>query len=1097
MLLTEIEPKSTVEPEADKQPLDYESLRKKAEGQKPLCPYVVEIADSRQDPYNTPSYQIYEVVYHTDNVVAVSVDGYKLENKRHGKVYALSSDAEKEQFRDIMTDYHLCLQELGEEIGKHPRCGDSPIPEGTEYVVQCPIFGQKTFNWLAPFIERFRLLEVKTTLKVEPIAQEFDEEGNKKDLSQRIGKAAAIVVGGEDWERISELYRQCVCESEMLQAFLEAAGTYEDLACSNYADISDFQALVNSLKAKIKSTKFNLKAATSTKATTSFNEQLRKLEKELESAEGKLEVIENGNWNLVKKESEKAPDPKNFSWIICSDDAEQIKGAIATASDEQLIYVWQCVNKPFHPVAKKKRVGFLKAELLNRGLCDNGKTAFSEPKTKDPQPKSEDSEFGKVAELPEHNYQVGDRVIWNGEQVQIAKVTKHAILVTGDQISNWVRTLDEFSSSEEETSTQERKISVCQHQEIQRQPPNIGACTPKDSVAEKLQESAELVASRSGSFSEITDTSLGQSDISPSLSLKESDLPQTETGTIDRLQLASPTDCCIESSGKSTTDRFHSDTTFIISTGTSRTTESTIYSASLHQNTEKFTDFLQNTASEKDSDHTTPKTSNASTQERFTHQQERQQKPLVEIQLQSHKLSKEVTGQQELTGNGSNNLSAAPKRYAWKLENVQPLNPPIPMQGQQGLWNVDPKILDGKLGELSYLPDTQEAKLVTVEVIEGSISLDKPDFYDELEQEDADNLRSDADEIRAVRSNVWEATIYLAEVSERSQQRCKAIDQKKGLKRGTTYDAWVAREFQEEGQDLKLAKQQLERYRRVKRAFEPYQVPDEIMNRIVPGARLKLASENYKAAREEAIDLARCGQKITVQLAQDLIAENPTSHKPKKAKQQPSLPSERFNQEVTFSSKESKYPIEGIKNASPQEIEDLIDKIVHEKVVEALQDEGRRTHWEEIAKEEAKEEVSEKLEKYDRAIAELAKAKSQNVQLQQRLEQLEAKLAQVDESEIVKENEQLKQTVNEYAIASQAKKQVKIKYHHYEELGKQKFSKGEQYSLYKELLGELMRVQEELSIIKSASAVANSPQLELVINASGVESQPQKMPIGA
>ena len=28
-------------------------------------------------------------------------------------------------------------------------------------------------------------------------------------------------------------------------------------------------------------------------------------------------------------------------------------------------------------------------------------------------------------------------------------------------------------------------------------------------------------------------------------------------------------------------------------------------------------------------------------------------------------------------------------RYAWKLENVQTINPPIPLKGKQGLWNVD------------------------------------------------------------------------------------------------------------------------------------------------------------------------------------------------------------------------------------------------------------------------------------------------------------------------------------------------------------------------------------------------------------------------
>ena len=28
-------------------------------------------------------------------------------------------------------------------------------------------------------------------------------------------------------------------------------------------------------------------------------------------------------------------------------------------------------------------------------------------------------------------------------------------------------------------------------------------------------------------------------------------------------------------------------------------------------------------------------------------------------------------------------------RFAWKLENVQPIDPPIPLKGQQGLWNVN------------------------------------------------------------------------------------------------------------------------------------------------------------------------------------------------------------------------------------------------------------------------------------------------------------------------------------------------------------------------------------------------------------------------
>lgn len=311
------------------------------------------------------------------------------------------------------------------------------------------------------------------------------------------------------------------------------------------------------------------------------------------------------------------------------------------------------------------------------------------------------------------------------------------------------------------------------------------------------------------------------------------------------------------------------------------------------------------------------------------------------------------------------------------------------------------------------------------------------------------------------------------------------------------YHLWLEIRYKDEMQcgSIKSAKQLALNDKKIARDPDFAKLPEEILNKFDRSAAVKLATEGNEHAKSEAIALAQDPEvkRIRHSLASKLIKKYNPDEPPKIDDQ---LIAERNTEET-----ESKYPINDLKDAvrnaqSDEDIEMILDAIVNERL-EKIKIESKKTYWEELAKKEAEDDVAQKLSERDEAIAKLAEAKSKNVQLQQRVEELETKLAQVDESKIVKENQDLHRKVDEYAIAHRAKQQVSTKYHFVEQTAQVLFNKGDQLNTFRELLAALKAAEEELLILKGASAaVEKSPQLEPDGDVMNAETLPEKITIG-
>lgn len=403
-------------------------------------------------------------------------------------------------------------------------------------------------------------------------------------------------------------------------------------------------------------------------------------------------------------------------------------------------------------------------------------------------------------------------------------------------------------------------------------------------------------------------------------------------------------------------------------------------------------------------------------------------------------------------------------------------------------------------------PQIEASEVVEGEIIESiSRTEEEQKFYNSLDPKVRDWLVNDA-----------EPTIFSLEHQqaqfEQQAMNCEIqrgkllIEVRKRLgDRDGSWGKWLELCYQEQVRSKSL-KSAMERARTAMRLAESQEftsLPQEVLQKFDPSAAKLLIKQENEDARKKAIAIAQDPETkiLSFRKAKELVWEqDPETSKPeRKKKEKPQV--DNVNRFQTLNppplESEEEYPYEAIRNGTNEEIKDLIDSLIHQKLVAALEDEGRKIHWEEIAKREAEEEVNEKLEKYSEAIAELAKTKSKNVQLQQRIEELEAKLAQVNESEIVKENQELHRKVNEYAIAHRAKQQVSTKYHFVEQTAQVLFNKGDQLNTFRELLAALKAAEEELLILKGASAaVEKSPQSVPAGDATTAETSPEKIAIG-
>lgn len=432
-------------------------------------------------------------------------------------------------------------------------------------------------------------------------------------------------------------------------------------------------------------------------------------------------------------------------------------------------------------------------------------------------------------------------------------------------------------------------------------------------------------------------------------------------------------------------------------------------------------------------------------------------------------------------------------RYAWKLENVQVFNPPIPMKGQQGLWNVDPeflkgvscfepvapkkkppiilystdnklehdykvgdrvlftecegeifsidkilpssiRILDnacftghwikdlsqikryiredeetkttefGRFSDSSIVPHEPEATEVEVEVMEAEPT--KDDFYSQLDSADDLTLRRFATGIHAKLKTLLETNREIAQIVEEAQEYCWKLDKKFSRKKGETFKHWVSVEFKRAGQKINAAISELRKIKRVNSVFEQYQLPEEVMERFTSQeALVLLASDNYVAAREEAIDLARCGKEIDYTKARELIAVNETSHNPSKKRtakvKVPALLPERFSGEVTLAGKQGRI-------YTPEEIEEEVENRLGQAVKDYLQNPENQSWLKEKLEIELNEQAVEKVESAVNIQQELKKLKEEVGQLKRDNSNLYAQNLKLEASELAKEVERLK-----------------------------------------------------------------------------------------
>lgn len=427
-------------------------------------------------------------------------------------------------------------------------------------------------------------------------------------------------------------------------------------------------------------------------------------------------------------------------------------------------------------------------------------------------------------------------------------------------------------------------------------------------------------------------------------------------------------------------------------------------------------------------------------------------------------------------------------------------------------------VLEFKKPESSVLtviaqPEIEASNVIEGEIVETSSRTEEEQrFYASLDPKVRHWLINDAEPM------IFELEYEQAEFEQqaidceiRRGQLLLEVRKRLGDRDGS-WSKWLGLYYQEQvrSKSLKSAMERARTSMRLAESEDFTALPSEIRKKFDPSAAKLLIKPENEGARRQAIAIAKDPETkiLSFSRAKELVWEqDPTTPKPGK-KRKEKLETTRINHLNTLNPPpigeeeqeiEERYPItdlkEIIKNGgTDEEIEQVLDAIVHEKVTEALADEGRRIHWEEIAKKEAEEEVSQKLEQYSEAIAQLAKAKSQNIQLQQKAEELEAKLSQVNETQIVKENQELRRKVDEYAIASQAKKQTQIKYHHYEELGKN-IGDRDTLEMFQDLLTQLKSVEEELLIL-SASADENSPPSKPDGDVMSAEEKPQEIAIG-